>query len=69
MFSCISPSSKKVLQSMGSQCKAKYKRIQISRRYCVISVTSNQKCLLLCLMKGGKTLDLEFQASFAIFVF
>lgn len=37
--------------------------------YCIISITDNHKCLLLCLMKGGKTPDLEFQANFAIFVF
>ena len=66
MFWCISLNSKKVLQSTGSQCKAEYKSIQISRRYCVISITGNQKCLLLYLMKGQKTLDLEFQANFAI---
>lgn len=69
MFSCISLISKSVPQSPGGQYKAKHKRILVSRHYCVISTTDNHKCLLLCLMKGGKTLDLEFQANFAIFVF
>lgn len=69
MFSCIRLSSKSVPQSPGGQYKAKHKRILVSRHYCVISTTDNHKCLLLCLMKGGKTLDLEFQANFAIFVF
>lgn len=40
-----------------------------SLEYCIISIPGNQKCLLLCLMKGGKTFDLEFQANLAIFVF
>lgn len=69
MFSCISLSSKSVPQSPGGQYKAKHKRILVSRHYYVISTTDNHKCLLLCLMNGGKTLDLEFQANFAIFVF
>lgn len=54
---------------MSSQCKTEYKRNLISRCYWIISITGNQKCLLLCLTKGGKTLRLEFQASFAIYVF
>lgn len=67
MFSCISLSSHKVLQSRGSQRKAEYKRIQLSRKHCTISVTGNQKRLLPSLMEEGKTLDLEFQANFAVF--
>lgn len=40
-----------------------------SLEYCIISIPGNQKCLLLYLMKEGKTFDLEFQANLAIFVF
>lgn len=39
-----------------------------SLEYCIISIPGNQKCLLLCLIKGGKTFDLECQANLAIFL-
>lgn len=62
-------SQSQVLQSTSSQCKAEYRMIWILKLYCIISIPGNQNCLLLCLMKGGKTFDLEFQANLAIFVF